>query len=146
MPETARRTDPFINSRFHIEIEGINEAVFRECAGLEAETEILSYEEGGVNDHPHKLPGRTKFPNVSLKRGVTDSNALWEWYIKVIQGKLERKNVSIILYDQVGAEVKRWSFERAYPTKWVGPGLKADENVVAIETLELAHDGMRLSS
>jgi phage tail-like protein len=145
MPETGRRIDPFINSRFHVEIQGIQEAFFRECSGLEAETEVLSYEEGGVNDHPHKLPGRTKFPNVSLKRGMTDSKALWEWYSKVIDGKIERKNVSIVLYDQQGSEVKRWSFERAYPTKWVGPGIKSDENAVAIETLEMVHEGMKLS-
>ena len=145
MPETGRRIDPYINSRFHVEIQGIQEAFFRECSGLEAETEVLSYEEGGVNDHPHKLPGRTKFPNVSLKRGMTDSKTLWEWYSKVIDGKIERKNVSIVLYDQQGSEVKRWSFERAYPTKWVSPGIKSDENAVAIETLEMVHEGMKLS-
>jgi phage tail-like protein len=145
MPETGRRIDPYINSRFHVEIQGIQEAFFRECSGLEAETEVLSYEEGGMNDHPHKLPGRTKFPNVSLKRGMTDSKTLWEWYSKVIDGKIERKNVSIVLYDQQGSEVKRWSFERAYPTKWVGPGIKSDENAIAIETLEMVHEGMKLS-
>jgi phage tail-like protein len=143
MPVTSRRADPFITCKFHVEIEGIQEAFFKECSGLEAETEVFSYEEGGVNDHPHKLPGRTKYPNVSLKRGVTDSSALWEWYLKVIQGKVERKNVSIVLYDSKGSEVKRWSFDRAYPIKWTGPGLKADENAVAIEILELAHEGMK---
>ena len=76
---------------------------------------------------------------------MTDSKTLWEWYSKVIDGKIERKNVSIVLYDQQGSEVKRWSFERAYPTKWVGPGIKSDENAVAIETLELVHEGMKLS-
>lgn len=145
MPETGRRVDPYITSLFHVEIEGIDEAFFRECQGLEAETEVLSYEEGGVNDHPHKLPGRTKFPNVSLKRGVTDSSALWKWYSDVVQGKIERKNVSIVLYDTEASEVKRWSFDRAYPVKWVGPGLKAEENAVAVETLELVHEGMKLS-
>ena len=81
---------------------------------MEAETEVLSYEEGGMNDHPHSCRDR-KFPNVTLKRGMTDSKALWEWYSNVIDGKIARKNVSIVLYDQQGSEVKRWSFERAYP-------------------------------
>ncbi|MBL7208499.1 MAG: phage tail protein [Dehalococcoidia bacterium] len=144
MPETAKRVDPYITCRFHVEIDGIEEAAFGECSGLEAETEVLTYEQGGVNDHPDKLPGRTKFTNVSLKRGVTDSNALWEWYSKVIQGKVERKSFSIILYDPKGSEVKRWSFERAYPVKWSGPGLKSEENTVAIESLELTHEGMNL--
>lgn len=144
MPATARRVDPYITCYFHVEIEGIAEAFFRECSGLEAEIEVLAYEQGGVNDHVEKLPGRIKFPNVVLKRGVTDSKTLWEWFSKGVQGKIERKNVSIILYDSKGSEVKRWSFERAYPTKWSGPGLKSDENAVAIETLEIAHEGMKL--
>jgi phage tail-like protein len=144
MPAIARRDDPFITCLFHVEIEGIQEAFFRECGGLQAETEVFSYEEGGVNDHPHKLPGRTKFPNVSLKRGITNSSALWEWYTKVIQGKIERKNLSIVLYNSKGEEVKRWSFERAYPIKWTGSELKSDENSVAVETLELTHEGMKL--
>ena len=144
MPKTGQRADPYITCYFHIEIEGIQEALFKECSGLEAETEVLSFEEGGLNDHPHKLPGRTKFPNVNLKRGVTDSSALWDWYQKIIQGKVERKNISIILYNSEGDEVKRWSFERAYPIKWVGPGLRTDENTVAIEALELTHEGMKL--
>jgi phage tail-like protein len=145
MPETAQRTDPYITSRFHVEIEGIDEAVFKECSGLEAETEIMSYEEGGVNDRPHKLPVRTKFPNLSLKRGVTDSSSLWDWYVKTVQGNIERKHMSVVLYDQAGSQVKRWSFERAYPVKWTGSGLKADENAIGIETLEIVHEGMTLS-
>ncbi len=139
---TGERVDPQISCQFHVEIDGIAEATFRECSGLEAQTEVMDYEEGGVNDHVHKLPGRTKFTNVSLKRGVTDSNALWEWYEKVIQGRIERKNISIILFDARSTEVKRWNFERAYPTKWSGPGLKSEENAVAIESMELTHEGM----
>jgi phage tail-like protein len=134
--------DPYITCLFHVEIEGIEEAVFQECEGLEAETEVLSFEEGGLNNYPHKLPVRTRFPNVSLKRGITDSSALWEWYYKVINGMVERKNMSVILYDAKSNEVKRWSFERAYPVKWSGPRLKADENTIGIEVLEITHEGM----
>lgn len=136
---------PYITSSFKVEIEGIQEAVFKECSGLEAETEILSFEEGGVNGYIHKLPGRTKFPNVVLKRGITNSGWLWGWYEKVAKGTIERKNLSVVLYNSKGDEVKRWSFERAYPIKWSGPGLNADENSIAIETLEITHEGMKFS-
>jgi len=141
---TAERIDPQITCQFHVEIDGIAEAAFMECSGLEVETEVLDFEEGGVNDRVHKLPGRTKFTNVSLKKGVTDSNELWEWYLKVTQGKVERKNMSIVLCDAQKVEVKRWNFERAYPIKWVGPGLKSEENAVAIEALDIVHEGMSL--
>lgn len=144
MPETARRVDPYITCYFSVEIDGIQEAVFRECSGLESEIEVLSYEEGGVNDHPHKLPGRAKFTNVTLKRGVTDSKDLWEWFSGGIQGQIKRKTVHIILCDAKGEEVKRWTFDGAYPIKWTGPSLNANETVLAIETLELAHEGMEL--
>lgn len=144
MPGTAQRIDPHITSRFHVEIDGIAEAIFKECSGLEAQTEVMDYEEGGVNDHIHKLPGRTKFSNINLKRGVTDSNVLWEWYLDVIQGQIERKNMSIVLFDLQNSEVKRWNFERAYPIKWSGPGFKSEDNAVAIESLEIVHEGMTL--
>lgn len=144
MPATARRVDPYITCYFSVEIEGIQEAFFRECSGLESEIEVLPYEEGGVNDHPHKLPGRAKFPNVILKRGVTDSKDLWKWFSGGIQGKVKRKTVNIVLYNAEGSEVKRWTFKDAYPIKWTGPGLNANENTLAIETLELTHEGMKM--
>lgn len=144
MPETAKRVDSYITCYFSVEIDGIQEAVFRECSGLESEIEVLSYEEGGVNDHPHKLPGRAKFPNVTLKRGVTDSKDLWEWFSGGIQGQIKRKTVHIILCNAKGEEVRRWTFDGAYPIKWTGPSLNANENAVAIETLELTHEGMEL--
>lgn len=142
MPETAKRVYPHTTCYFKVEIKGIEEALFRECSGLEGEIEVLSYEEGGVNDHPHKLPGRAKFPNVILKRGVTDSTELWEWFSDVIQGKVRRQTVHVILCDAQGSEVRRWTFEGAYPVKWSGPSFRSNENAVAVESLELAHEGM----
>ena len=151
---TGTRIDPYTSYLFHIEIEGIAEAMFKECSGLQYETEVLPVEEGGVNDHVHKLPGRTKYSNLTLKRGMTESTSLWNWYMKVVQGKVQRKNISVVLYEPVKGkagedsdvrEVKRWSFVSAYPIKWAGPILKADESAIGIETLEIAHEGMTLS-
>jgi len=142
---TGTRVDPYVTYLFHVEIDGIAEAVFKECSGLEYETEVLSFEEGGVNDRVHKLPGRTKFSNLTLKKGMTQSSELWDWYMKVVQGKPERRNMSVVLFDPSQGEVKRWSFESAYPIKWSGPSLKAEESAIGIETLEIAHEGMTLS-
>ena len=144
MARTGERVDPFLTSKFHVEIQGIEHAAFRECSGLQVETEVLEYEEGGLNEYVHRLPGRTKVSNVTLKWGITDSRELWDWYRDVVQGKVERKNFSIVQYDLMGNEVMRWTFVDACPVKWTGPAFKADENAVTIEALELAHRGMDL--
>ncbi|WGV27997.1 phage tail protein [Halotia branconii] len=115
---------------------------FSEVSGLQAETETEDYHEGGVNNFVHRLPKATKFPNLVLKRGITDSFELWVWHQRVIAGQIERHNGSVILLDNTYTEKWRWNFSDAYPVKWVGPDLKADGNAVAIETLELAHNGL----
>jgi phage tail-like protein len=142
MAVTAKRYDPLFGAKFCIEIGNIQYAGFTEAAGLEAEIEIFEYQEGGNNLYTHKLPGRVKYPKVTLKRGVTDSNDLWEWFESVTYRRIERKNMSIVLYDQEGSEVRRWNLTNAYPTKWSGSTLKANENAVSIETLEFAHEGI----
>jgi phage tail-like protein len=139
---TARRKDPYLSFRFRIEIDGIISGGFAECSGLQVETETEEYREGGVNDYVHKLPKVTKYPNLTLKRGITDSEELWEWYQDVVMGRIQRKNGSIILLNSEGNETWRWNFKGAYPVKWTGPDLKSDSNAVAFETLELIHTGM----
>jgi len=139
---TAERKDPYLNYRFRVEIDGIISGGFAECSGLQAETEYEEYREGGVNNYVHRLPKVTKYPNLTFKRGITDSEELWKWYQDVVMGKIQRKNGSIILLDSEGNEKWRWNFKGAYPVKWTGPDLKADSNTVAFETLELTHTGI----
>jgi phage tail-like protein len=91
------------------------------------------------------MPGRTKISNLTLKRGMTGSNELFKWYAKSIQGKIERRNLSVIMYDATGKELMRWDFIKAYPVKWIGPQFTASGNATAVETLELAHAGLALS-
>ncbi len=134
--------NPYLTFRFLVEIQGLVAAGFSEVSGLSAETDFDSVEEGGVNEYVHKLPGRTKYPNLVLKRGLVDSTALWNWYHDVVTGKITRRSGAIILLDSVGDEKWRWNFKDAYPVKWIGPELKADANTVAVETLELAHNGL----
>lgn len=130
--------------RFYVLIEGVAQAVFSELTGLQIETEITEYPEGGNNRFIHRVPGRTKISNLTLKRGMTRSNELFKWYIKTIQGQAHRRNLSVVMYDAAGQELLRWDFVRAYPIKWVGPQFSAASNTAAVETLELAHEGLTL--
>ena len=139
----AERKDPYLSFRFLVEIQGLIVGGFSEVSGLQAETETEDIREGGVNDYVHKLPKITKYPNITLKRGITDSAALWNWHQDVVNGIIKRKSGFIILLDGEGNEKWRWSFERAYPVQWTGPELSADSNTVAVESIELAHNGIK---
>lgn len=136
------RIDPYMGFRFMIQIDGIIEGGFSEVSGLQATTQVEEFRAGGVNDFVYKLPKETKFENLILKKGLADLDMLWRWHRDVINGKIERKTVNIVLLktDLVSA-ARLWSFKQAYPIKWSGPELKADANTIAFETLELAHHG-----
>jgi phage tail-like protein len=139
-----QKIDPLMSFRFKVEIGGILTAHFSEVTGLQIETEIESYEEGGVNDYVHQLPKRTKYQHITLKRGITEREELWRWYQEVVSGNFKRENGAIILMDITGEKEKwRWNFEGAYPVKWTGPEFKADSNTVAFETVELVHNGIK---
>lgn len=140
---TGERKDPYLGYRFLVEIEDLVVGGFSEVSGLQAETEVEEYREGGLNEYTHKLPKGTKYINLILKKGITDSDDLWRWHQDVVNGKIERRNGSVILLDQTGEEKWRWNFMGAYPIKWTGPDFKADSNIAAIETLELSHDGIK---
>lgn len=139
----AVRSDPYQSFNFLVEIQGLIVGGFSEVSGIQAETEVEEVREGGVNDYVHRLPKVTRYPNVVFKRGITDSDVLWNWHQDVINGNIVRLTVFVILRDALGSERWRWSFNEAYPIKWVGPDLKADSNAVAIESLELAHNGFK---
>jgi len=139
---TGERIDPYLSTRYQVEITGLIVAGFSEVSGLQTETETEDYREGGVNDHVHKLPKISKHSNITLKRGITDSDVLWKWYRDVVNGKIERKLVRIILLDSEGNEKRYWLCKEAYPVKWTGPNFSAATAAVAIETLDLAHHGL----
>jgi phage tail-like protein len=143
----ADRVDPYKSYNFHLEIDGITKAAFRECAGLDATVAPIQYREGDEKVFTsRKLPGQVTYSNISLKRGITDNVELWTWIKKFIDGKGkldERKNGSVVLMDDNGTDEKlRWNFVLAWPTKWSGPSFNATSNEVAIESLELAHEGI----
>ncbi|MGB9180928.1 MAG: phage tail protein [Pyrinomonadaceae bacterium] len=139
---TGQRVDPYRNFSFLVEIDGITQAGFSDCSGFGANTDPIEYREGGENKTPRKLPGLTKYPNITLKWGLTDSRELYDWYRDVVNGKIKRRNGSIILLDLEGKEKVRWNFFNAWPTKWDGPDFTAKGNDVSVETLELVHEGI----
>jgi phage tail-like protein len=135
----AERIDQAAGFRFGVEIEGIVVAMFTECGGLSIEREVLPYEEGGLNAYAHQLPGRVKFADITLKRGLADRE-LWRWFRQgLCDLQVERRSVSIILYELDRTERERWDLTDVYPVHWNGPDLKADGNHVAVETLRIGH-------
>jgi phage tail-like protein len=131
--------------KFWVEIESIVVAEFKECSGLTVERDVKKVEEGGVNDRLHVLPGRSKYSDITLKHGITQSADLWDWYqVGLYDGKVKRVNFSILLRNVEGDVLKRWSVIEGFPIKWEGPQLNTETNQVAIETLVIAHHGLKL--
>lgn len=131
--------------RFYVFIGNKAQALFTELSGLQVETEIFEYSEGGNNGFVHQLPGRTRVSRLTLKQGMVASDELFRWYLDLAYGKkVDRRNISVVMFDEAGAELRRWNFLNAYPVRWVGPSLEAGSGSTAVETLELAHDGLQL--
>jgi phage tail-like protein len=141
----VRRTeDPYGAFNFMVEIDGIATAGFQEVVGLDNETAVIEYRVGDERGGTRKLPGLTTYSNLVLKRGWTTSTGLWEWRQQVIDGQIDRRNLSVILLDESRQEVTRWNVFNAWPCAWRGPLFHASKNAVAIEALELSHEGFEL--
>jgi phage tail-like protein len=130
---------PYKNFNFRVEIDSVSIGDFCECTGLETEVAVIEYREGG-DSLTRKLPGRPKYGDITLRRGVTQSAELQHWHRKILDGVSDRRNGVIILLDDERNEVVRWRFLNAFPRKWEGPALRGDGNEIAIETLVLCCD------
>jgi phage tail-like protein len=150
MSANPLRIDPFRSFNFLISLidsSGIGAPSlggFSECSGLEMSFEVEEYKEGGNNGTVLKFPTRAKWTNLKLKRGVALSTDLWDWHYGFIQGKVQRRDGVVTLMDELHIPVKVWSFRRGIPVKWTGPSLNAAQNQVAVEELEITHEGLRL--
>ena len=140
---TGSRVDPYRGFNFLVEIDGIAQAGFQEVSGLDATTPAVDYREGTDPNHVRKLSGLNQYSAITLKRGITDSPELWKWRETVIDGKTERKNGSIVLLDETGAQKIRWNFSNAWPSKWTGPSFNATSTAVAVEALEITHEEVK---
>jgi phage tail-like protein len=141
----GQRNDPYKNFRFLVEIDGITQAGFREVTIPDSTQEPIEYREGNEPTTMRKLPGPLKYGNLSLKWGITDSLELYNWRKEVEEGKIKsaRRNIAIIVLDDEGNNASRWEFSQAWPSKYDTPDLKATGNEIAIENLEIVHEGMK---
>lgn len=141
MPEK----DPVVSSFFGVEFHGQIAGSFRECTGIGSEHEVVEHKASGPKGDQviKKVPGRMKWNNITLKRGLTDATDMWKWRKLVEQGKIEeaRKNGSIVMFNGKNEEVARFDFINAWPCKISGPSTNAANNEIAIEELEITHEG-----
>ncbi|MGH9256237.1 MAG: phage tail protein [Vicinamibacterales bacterium] len=141
------RTDPYRSFNFRVEIDGLTVGSFRECTGLGADGNVVEYREGtDLARSVRKLVGLQTYPNITLKRGYTKNDELWKWFNNIVNGIADRRDGSIILMDEQRNEVLRFDFEKAWIKKIEAPSFNATANEVAIETVELVHEGVTLGS
>ena len=142
------KKDQIAGYTFQLEVDGITEATFRECSGLDTETQVIESKESGLKGQTiiRKLPGALKWGDIQLKRGMTKgSMELHDWRQKAIDGDLTgmRKNGSIVVYDYKNEEVMRWNFVDGWISKLGGPTLNAGGNDVAVEAITIVHEGLK---
>jgi phage tail-like protein len=141
----VQRDNPYLNFNFLVDLGLGDEMGFSEVEVPSGEIDVIEYREGGDRvNAARKLPGLAKYPNVTLKRGITGRTDLFEWWKLVRDGQVQRRNVTITLLDEQRQAVLRWHLRDAFPVKIEGPSLNATGNEVAIETLELAHEGLEI--
>lgn len=139
------RQDPLRGFRFLLEIDGITSGGFTRVKGISREVKHESYREGGVNEYEHKLLTQVSYPVVVLERGLALDD-LWKWALAASDGNVERKTIRIRLQNEAGEKVWAWEIAKAVPVKWAASDLDALQNQVVMESLELAHHGLRKAS
>ena len=145
--QAGRDSDPLVGFQFSLDVSGEVTGYFSECSGIGSEHEIVEHKvvDKDGRDLVQKIPGRMKWTDVTLKRGITDNIQIWEWRKKVEDGDLKsaRKNCSIMMYDRDYKLAAQWDFINAWPSKVTGPELKADGNDYGIEEIVIVHEGMK---
>jgi phage tail-like protein len=137
------RNDPYSQFNFIVEIDGVPQGNFSEVSGLTMDTNIIEYREGGDVTTVRKLPGLMKYNQIVCKRGIVDTN-LYTWRKTVIDGQTQRASGAIVLLDEARQPALRWTFTQGWPSKLEGPALNAKTSEAAVETLEIAHEGLEL--
>jgi phage tail-like protein len=119
---------------------------FQECTGLDTSLEVEDYKEGGLNDRVRKFPTRVTWSNLVLKRGIGLGDDLWNWHAAYMNGTGVRRDGIVVLENDLHVPLKMWQFSRGLPIKWTGPSFNAKSSEVAIESLEIVHEGITLTS
>src|SRR5437016_3784968 len=133
--------EPALTPRFTVHVDGHSLGSWTKCDGLAVEYEVFEYQEGGMNEFVHRLPGRRKFSNVKFTRPLDKDSAEVMRWISELAKQVKRQTAQISVLDANGTPVCSWKLDGVYPVKWTGPSLDAGGNQVAVETLELAHNG-----
>ena len=144
---TDQRNDPYRAYNFVLEIDNLARGAFAEVGGLTAEGDAVDYREGSdLQQNVRKLVALRKYANLTLKRGYTQDKGLWQWYTNIMNGIADRRNVTIVLMNEARQPVLRWHAENAWINKIEGPAFKASGNEVAMESVELVHEGLTLET
>lgn len=142
----AYTEDPLLGFNFMLQLEGTVAGYFTECSGIGSEHEVVEHKVVDEQGHEivRKIPGRLKWQDVSLKRGITSDLEIWSWRQNAVEGKMSdaRKNCTITMMSRDYAPVAVWHFHNAWPSKVTGPNLKADSNEFGVEELTIVHEGM----
>ena len=133
---------PYTKFRYRLEIDGLDAGGFSEVTGFDASIDVVEYREGDMVPTPMKVQGLRKYGNVTLKWGLTSSTVLYDWLMEGVNGPVSRKTVTITAIDESAADCAPWQIINAWPCKYTVPDFNATSSEVAIETLELAHEGM----
>lgn len=138
----TRRPDPFMNFRFLVEFDQVQRGGFNKVKGISRELKVESYHEGGENTYEHKLASNATYGNLTLERGLAD-DFLWSWSQNAADGAIVRRNITLVMRDASANEVWRWLVAGAFPVKWTGTDLDGSSSQVLVESVELAHHGIR---
>lgn len=133
---------PYAKFRYKVEIDGLEAGGFSEASGFDASIDVIEYREGDMVQTPMKLPGLKKYGNITLKQGVADSMIMYEWMIAGVEGEVERKTITITILDETETATASWQVINAWPAKYTAPDFNALTSEVAIESIEIAHEGM----
>ncbi len=141
------KADPLVSFHFGLEVSGVIIGAFTEVSGIGSEHEVIEHKtiSDGTKERVQKIPGRLKWENIVCKRGITDNMDMWKWRKEVEDGNVEsaRKDGTITMFNDLGAPVAQWTFDRGWPVKVSGPSVKSDGNEVGVEELTIAHEGTR---
>ncbi|KYG03517.1 hypothetical protein BE21_04585 [Sorangium cellulosum] len=149
MAIATERKNPYSVFNFTVECKDRSfEGGFSEVSGLDTEQGVIEYRTGEEETVMHKLPGLRKHANLVLKRGIVGKLGLMKWREEVSSGEVEkaRSDVTVHLCNEKHEKVVTWTIRNAWPVKWVGPSLAASKNETAVETLELAHEGIKMET
>ena len=142
---SIQRDNPYANSNFVVDVGRGELTGFCEVSLPDAGVEVIEYREGADKQSAsRKLPGRVRYGNLVLRRGVTGATDLYEWWKAIREGGIDRRNVTIVLRNEAGDAVLTWRVRNAWPVRYGSSQLRGDGNEVVVETLELTHEGVEL--